>query len=59
MFIILRYKTLDMNYENFYYASLSFEELTKHASEGLDAYGKRCQQEIDKRLQEQNETLKL
>lgn len=53
------YKTLDMNYENFYYASLSFEELTKHASKGLDAYGKRCQQEIDKRLQEQNETLKL
>jgi hypothetical protein len=46
-----------MNYEDFYYSSLSFDELTNHASKGLDAYGKRCQQEIDKRLQ--NKTLKL
>lgn len=48
-----------MNYEDFYYASLSFEELDQHVLKGLDAYGKRCQQEIDKRLQQQNETLKL
>ena len=48
-----------MNYEDFYYSSLSFDELTKHASKGLDAYGNRCQEELDKRLQQQNETLKL
>lgn len=46
-----------MNYEDFYYDSLSFQELTKHASKGLDSYGNRCQQELDKRLQDK--TLKL
>tara|TARA_S200002703_G_scaffold128623_2_gene115450 strand:+ start:1902 stop:2054 length:153 start_codon:yes stop_codon:yes gene_type:complete len=48
------------SYEDFYYSELTFEQLKQHVkSGGLGAYGERCQQEIDKRLQEQNETLKL
>ena len=48
------------SYEDFYYSELTLEQLKQHVkSAGLDSYGKRCQQEIDKRLQQQNETLKL
>ncbi len=48
------------SYEDFYYSQLTIKELKQYIkSNGLDGYGKRCQQEIDKRLQEQNETLKL
>jgi hypothetical protein len=48
------------SYEEFYYSELTLKELKQHAkSAGLDYYGKRCQQEINKRLQEQNETLEL
>ena len=49
-----------MTYEEMYYRSLSNQELERHASfGGLDAYGKRCQEELDRRHQEQNEILSL
>ena len=49
-----------MNFEERYYRSLSNEELERHTKfGGLDAYGKRCQEELDRRHQEQNEILSL
>lgn len=43
-----------------YYKSLSNKELERHTKfGGLDAYGKRCQEELDRRHQEQNEILSL
>ena len=49
-----------MTYEELYYRNLSVQELERHTKfGGLDAYGKRCQQELDRRHQEQNEILSL
>jgi len=49
-----------MTYEELYYRSLTNQELERHANfGGLDAYGKRCQEELDRRHQEQNEILSL
>ena len=43
-----------------YYKSLSNQELKRHANfGGLDFYGKRCKEELDRRRQEQNEILSL
>lgn len=49
-----------MNFEEMYYQSLTDEELQRAITMGgLDAYGKRCQQELDRRHQEQNEITSL
>jgi len=49
-----------MTYEEMYYRSLSNQQLELHIKfGGLDAYGKRCQEELDRRHQEQNEILSL
>ncbi len=49
-----------MTYEEIFYRSLSDEELERHTTfGGLDAYGKRCQEELDRRHQEQNEITSL
>ena len=49
-----------MTYEERYYRFLTEEELERHTNfGGLDAYGKRCQQELDRRHQEQNEITSL
>ncbi len=49
-----------MTFEEMYYKSLSNKELERHTKfGGLDAYGKRCQEELDRRHQEQNEILSL
>ena len=49
-----------MTYEEIFYKSLSEQELQRGiTSGGLDAYGKRCQQELDRRHQEQKEITSL
>ena len=49
-----------MTYEEIFYRSLSDQELQRAITGGgLDAYGKRCQEERDRRHQEQNEITSL
>lgn len=49
-----------MTYEELYYRNLSVQELERHTKfGGLDSYGKRCQEELDRRHQEQNEITSL
>lgn len=49
-----------MTFEERYYRSLTDEELERHAKfGGLESYKKRCQQERDRRHQEQNEITSL
>jgi hypothetical protein len=49
-----------MTYEEFFYRSLTEQELKRTITDGgLNAYGKRCQQELDRRHQEQNEITSL
>lgn len=57
----MQYKTYIMNYENFYYASLTYWELEQAIKNPnvLGGYKKRCQQELDKRLSEETEILEL
>jgi len=53
-------KNTIMTYEEIFYRSLTEQELSRAiTSGGLDAYGKRCQQELDRRHQEQNEITSL
>ena len=50
----------DMTFEERFYRSLTDEELQRAITMGgLDSYGKRCQQELDRRHQEQNEITSL
>ena len=50
-----------MNYENFYYASLTYWELEQAINNPnvLGGYKKRCQQELYRRSSEQTEILEL
>ena len=49
-----------MTYEEIFYRSLTEQELQRAITiGGLDAYGKRCQQELDRRRQEENEITSL
>lgn len=49
-----------MTYEEIFYRSMTDEELQRAINGGgLDAYGKRCQEELDRRHQEQNEITSL
>jgi hypothetical protein len=49
-----------MTYEEIFYRLLTEQELTRAiTSGGLDAYAKRCQQELDRRHQEQKEITSL
>ena len=49
-----------MTYEEIFYRSLTEQELQRAITiAGLDAYGKRCQQELDRRRQEENEITSL
>lgn len=49
-----------MTYEEIFYRSLTERELQRGITGGgLDAYGKRCQEELDRRHQEQNEITSL
>ncbi len=49
-----------MTYEELYYRSMKDHELQKAIETSyLDGYIKRCQQELDRRQQEQNEITRL
>jgi len=49
-----------MTYEEIFYRSLTEQELQRGITGGgLDAYGKRCQQELDRRRQAENEITSL
>jgi hypothetical protein len=50
-----------MNYENYYYSSLTYWELEKAINNPmvLDGYRERCKQELDKRLSEEAEIINL
>jgi len=50
-----------MTYEELYYRSMTDQELQRviNTHEFLDGYVDRCQQELDRRQQEQNEITRL
>lgn len=50
-----------MNFEEMYYQSMTDKELKRviNTHEFLDGYAQRCQEELDRRHQEQNEITSL